>query len=130
MMCLALMLRPWMLIVREAGSIPRTLADDMLVISSGPSNLSDFVTQFDFTFQFLIDLGAKPAANKSYTFSSDTRARAWLITHFWRVAKSTVDCVIAVRDLGAHISTGASLFGATLAGRFKQAIRAAKNLKH
>ena len=44
MMLVALLLRPWILLMESIGTDPRTLADDLLVTASGPNHLQ-LITQ-------------------------------------------------------------------------------------
>ena len=53
----------------------RILADDLQLISTGPRHLDNFKDAFDKTHAHLHAMGAKIAANKSITFSSNESAR-------------------------------------------------------
>ena len=67
--------------MREAAAIPRILADDLQVITTGPNHLEHFEYVFDLTHEHLEDMGAKLAPAKSVTFSSEAADRKWLRTH-------------------------------------------------
>ncbi len=65
-------------------------------------------------------MGAKASPSKSYTFSSDATARDWLRHHFWESVQSDIPTVLHCRDLGANLSMGRILCGATLTTRLRE----------
>ena len=84
MMVIALMLRPWILIIREKGAQGRVLADDILVTTEGNNHAVLFEEVYDSTHEYLLDMGAKIASAKSMTFSSNDTMKRWLKGHRWR----------------------------------------------
>ena len=67
----ALLLRPWLVMVKEAGAQGCVLADDMLVLCEGPAHALIFEHVFDQAHLMVQDVGANLAPRKSYNFSSD-----------------------------------------------------------
>ena len=61
MMVVALILRPWIMQMREAAVVPRILADDLQIIATGPNHLENFEHAFDKTHEHLHDMGARLA---------------------------------------------------------------------
>ena len=83
----------------------RILADDLQLVSIGPRHLENFTQAFDKTHAHLTAMGAKIAASKSLTFSSDETTRRWLKTHQWRMVGETIPVITDARDIGAHLNT-------------------------
>ena len=81
MMVTALLMRPWIMEMRTLGMKMRILADDLQIIRVGPRHLRNFVDAFDQTHEHLHAMGAKIAAGKSLTFSSNDASRKWLRNH-------------------------------------------------
>ena len=103
MMVAALLMRPWIMEMRSMALETRIRADDLQLISVGPHHLRNFVDAFDRTHAHLAAMGAKVAANKSLTFSSNEAARTWMKTHQWRRVGRTIPVITDARDLGAHL---------------------------
>eukprot|EP00973_Karenia_brevis_P000285 40436-Karenia_brevis.AAC.1 len=70
MMFIAFILRPWHLAMQSFHAVPRALADDLLITTKGDQALLRFQLAFDYTCDFLHDLGAKVSGHKSGLFSS------------------------------------------------------------
>ena len=49
MMLLALLLRPWAIAVDTMGAIPRVLADDLMILTSGINHLSKMQEAVNYT---------------------------------------------------------------------------------
>ena len=62
---IALLLRPWMQQVHTLGVMPRTLADDIMLLVTGSRALHVFSQAFHLTLEQLHDLGGKIAPSKS-----------------------------------------------------------------
>ena len=105
MMIVALILRAWIVQMKTMAVTPRVLADDLQLISTGTRHLENFEFAFTKTHKHLADMGAKLAAQKSLTFSSEASAREWLKEHKWRRAACKNPVVTNCRDLGAHLNT-------------------------
>eukprot|EP00973_Karenia_brevis_P027920 3844858-Karenia_brevis.AAC.1 len=66
------------------GANPRTLADDLLVNTSGARALHVFQAAFDSTIIHLTDLGGKLSAHKSKLYATTSTHRTWLTTDQWQ----------------------------------------------
>ena len=104
MAIVAYIMRPWVLMMREMGVVPRVLADDILVTALGEQPTLIFINAFDSTHQYLDDIGAKLAADKSLTFSTNKHARVGLRKHVWQKVQAKIKVVLHARDLGAHLN--------------------------
>jgi hypothetical protein len=121
MMMTGFSFHPWVALMRTMGVKPRGLADDLTIVAFGPDHERRFRDAFVATMHYLNALGAKPAPNKCFTFSSlpDTRIR--LGEFYWQALQAKVKVVNDCRDLGAHLSVTARLKGATLTSRIHRA---------
>ena len=81
MMIVALLLRGWILEMREMGLLPRVLADDLQIVATGEDHLAACEKGFDATHKHFEEMGARLAPNKSIVFSTDGGARNWLKQH-------------------------------------------------
>ena len=121
MMVVALIMRAWIMQMREAAVIPRILADDLQIIAAGPHHLENFEYAFDLTHEHLEDMGAKLAPAKSITFTSEAVDRKWLRNHRWRRLGRTIPVILHARDLGAHLNASAGKqVGTTLTSRMRE----------
>ena len=73
MMVTSLLLRPWIEQMKSVAAEPRILADDLQIITIGPRHLENYVHATDLTHAHLHDMGARLAAQKSISFSSDKK---------------------------------------------------------
>ena len=105
MFAVALMLRPWIMQMREMGVVPRVLADDLQIMAEGDQHNNKFMEAYGKTQLHMQDMGARSQPIKGFTFSSCRRTRAWLETHKWRTMNTTVTVIKECRDLGAHLCT-------------------------
>eukprot|EP00969_Alexandrium_andersonii_P310047 13701570-Alexandrium_andersonii.AAC.1 len=88
-----------MLMVERAGAIPRTLADDLLISTVGPTHWPDLVVACDVAHDFLERAGAKIAHKKSLQFSTAFAVRARMKKHVWARLGQKVPSVSTARDL-------------------------------
>ena len=58
--------------------MPRTMADDILLIAQGPRALAQFHTAFSSTIQHLQDMGSNIASSKSLLVATTSKHRNWL----------------------------------------------------
>eukprot|EP00973_Karenia_brevis_P012574 1706378-Karenia_brevis.AAC.1 len=65
------------------GAKPRTLADDLLITTSGSRALHIFQASFTATITHLIDLGGKLSAHGSKLYSTFATHRTWLASFIW-----------------------------------------------
>ena len=90
------------------GALPRALADDLLLITTGPGALSRFAQAFQATADHLQCMGGKIASTKSTLFSNRSKVRTWLSRKRWQVINSTVPVVNQFRDLGSTLAVAAA----------------------
>ena len=104
MMLIALLTRPWHLLMQQHNVIPRTLADDLLITASGKEHVDDLVKANNATHRFLEDMGAKVATHKSVLFASTIGSRKTLRNIIWECSGKRIKVLNQFRDLGAHIN--------------------------
>jgi len=121
MMMTSFTFHPWVIMMKTMGVKPRGLADDLTVVAFGADHELKFKEAFNATMMYLHDLGAKPAPNKCFTFSSVADTRFKLEEHYWQTLHAKVKVVSDVKDLGAHLSVTARLRGNTLKHRIERA---------
>ena len=124
MMVLALLLRPWIIDMKNRELHPRTLADDVLLLANShptaPTHLhhcTKFVEGFQQTLIFFSDLGAKISPTKSLAFSSDPSTRHTLRSLIWTPIGKCIQVLNDTRDLGTHLNALTTLRGTTLTQR-------------
>ncbi len=83
MMFVAMITRPWILIMREREVSPSLLVDDILIMTTGDSMAQTFEKALDITHRYLIDMGGMVSPDKSHNFSTDPTIRAWLRNKTW-----------------------------------------------
>ena len=129
MMVTALLLRPWIEQMKSVAAEPRVLADDLQILTTGPRHLENYVHASDLTHAHLHDMGAKLAAHKSISFSSEGLARKWLKQHNCRRLGCKIPVITDAIDLGAHFdATKGRMRGTTLTKRMISAARATDRL--
>ena len=121
MMMIALLLRPWVHVVKKVGATPKVLADDILVVASGNRCTAVYASALDLTHQYMEDIGAKVSIKKSFNFASHKAARKWLGTTVWPTLKSQIAVLSNFRYLGAHISIGTRMANSTQTARINKA---------
>ena len=81
MMYTALLMRPWIMLMRELEVTPRVLADDLSVTAFGQEHLTRFVKGIDATHNYIDDMGGQLAPEKSMNCSIDAETTRWLKKH-------------------------------------------------
>ena len=115
MMLVALIMRPWVILMRSVPNIKAyILADDVLILATGPSMVSNAAEAIDKTHAYLHQMGAKVAPDKSYNFASTAQAKKWLQDTWWEGIKSKLEVVDDFRYLGAHLSAKGNCVSSTL----------------
>eukprot|EP00973_Karenia_brevis_P008687 1175018-Karenia_brevis.AAC.1 len=87
MVFISLYLRAWICQMHEYQAVPRTLADDLLLTTTGPRALHLFKHCFTLTIKHLQDMGGRLSPHKSKLFST------------------VIPVVHQLRDLGASLCT-------------------------
>ena len=130
MMLVAFLLRPWIVFLESIEANPRILADDLLVDAQGEDHEAIFKNAYDFTHEFLGDIGAKISPTKSWTFSTCRTTRAKLRIHTWqRLDNAIIQVHNGARDLGSHLCTTAVLTSPTLTNRINEAISSCMRIR-
>eukprot|EP00973_Karenia_brevis_P039592 5467371-Karenia_brevis.AAC.1 len=104
MVFVSLYLRAWMQQMTSIHAIPRSLADDVMLLARGSRALHIFQRGFEDTMSHLIDMGGRLAPRKSKVFSNVDAYRLWLQTYEWLPIQSSIDVVHNMRDLGASLN--------------------------
>ena len=71
----ALLMRPWIMKMKENGIEPRTLADDLFFFANGKDHEEKPIKGMEISLQFFQDIGAKVAKNKCFMTSSCEKTR-------------------------------------------------------
>ena len=103
MMVTALILRPWIKLMRNRRTRPRVLADDMLIAAHGEEHLHAFKAALDETHYYPSRMCARLAPDKSVNFSSCQEGRDWLGDHTWKHTGKKIKVNMSARDLGAQL---------------------------
>ena len=125
----ALLMVPWVNLMRTMKVEPRVLADDLMFTAIGDGHCAKTVRAMDKSRQYFQDLGARVAHNKCFTFSTDAPTRRFLTNYRWDDKGTTIPNFTSFRDLGAHMNLAANSNGATLTARMEKATKMAKRLK-
>ena len=59
MMIIALIMRPWLKMVKHMGAEGRVLADDVLVTAAGEGHAEAFERVYDATHEYMQDMGVR-----------------------------------------------------------------------
>ena len=105
MMIIALHMRPWLRFMSELGATPRVLADDVMVYMTSEWHLEGFTRAYTATLQYIQDMGARAAPEKSFIFSTSGQTRTWMKTFTWPIIYQPIKVVGHIRDLGTHLNT-------------------------
>jgi hypothetical protein len=100
MMLVGYVFHPWVKLMKAHGVTPRALADDLTIIATGTGQEKRLKDAYECTFQYLVDIGAKPAPNKCYTFSTSAETRFRLSMQVWKPFQQHIKVVLSARDLG------------------------------
>ena len=84
MMTTSLLMRAWVVQMKNIAVQPRILADNLQLLCTGPNRLKLFGNGFAVTHEHLEDIGATIAPERTMTFSTDAATREWLRTQRWR----------------------------------------------
>eukprot|EP00973_Karenia_brevis_P049247 6830896-Karenia_brevis.AAC.1 len=94
--------------MRSMNVVPRALADDVLLTSSGDCALTLFTLAFTATLEHLTNSGGRLAPAKSVLMATSSAHRAWLSQRHWPIVDTTIRVVTNTRDLGSHINLGST----------------------
>eukprot|EP00969_Alexandrium_andersonii_P305624 13509484-Alexandrium_andersonii.AAC.1 len=121
MAILALVTTPWIrLTLAESCSVPRVLADDLLIFTaddepdtSQEDHLDRHVMATQITVDFVNDMGSALSAKKCIAMSTSAHIRSRLKRWRFPGLKDAMTVAVDMRDLGAHLSMGARRIGTT-----------------
>ena len=130
MIFVGLLLRPWQLQMIALGAIPRTLADDLLLMAKGSRALHLFSFAFNATIEHLQDMGGRIAPKKSKLFATLTEHRQWLEAFQWPALQQVISVVHQMRDLGASLSTTFVANTSLSRERLRKAIEVLKRIRN
>ena len=102
-------------------STPRTLADDILIISTGPKHRALFIKAGTDAHAYLQGMGAKVATENSLIFSSSPGTRKYFRSLHMGNNDGYIPIVLQCRGQGAFINTAKRVYVATLANYSKDA---------
>jgi len=118
MMIIMLVLRAWIIEMRATKVKPRDLADDLLMVASGPGHGEHIAEAVEMAYQYLQDMGAKVASSKSILFSSCPATRKKFRAKTWKCG-CRIPVVRHAMDLGAQLATSNRGYAKTLRTRLK-----------
>lgn len=95
------------------------MADDIVILASGPDHLEKFAQACDGTHRYLQNMGAKLAPRKSWTSSTDKEAGRKLAGHTWMNLGQHIRVITNTKDLAAHINLAAHPRAPTLTSRLR-----------
>ena len=131
MAIVALIMRPWIMLMRTFAEIQCfILADDVLIIATGVHMAATFVKALNATHLYLQTMGAMVAPNKSFNFASRHQVRKWIGETKWQNVEWPIEIVSDLRYLGAHLTTKANTNSATLNDRIDKAMIQLKKLRY
>ena len=103
---LAFVLAPWAKQIRALKATPRSLADDLLVIATGPNHEQIVKKAYSTTLSYLHCIRAAISAKKCFTFSTEATTREELRDYFWIHISARIPTATSFRDLGGHLNFG------------------------
>ena len=119
----ALIMRPWIIMMRTVGGVKcYILADDVLILATGMRMIASLAAALNKTHMYLHAMGAKVAPAKSYNFASTVAATTWLKNTWWEHISAKTDVVKDFRYLGAHLTSGTTTRSPTICKRRGKAV--------
>ncbi len=138
MAMVALLMKPWMSVMREAGVSPRALADDLFILAQGRNHGRKAIDAMEKSREYFKDIGALVAAKKCFMSSTRPKTRAFLRRCDWGKERESKEQKEAerkeseqkervrmnnhFRDLGFHLSLDSSGSAPTTTERIRKAI--------
>jgi ribonuclease HI len=129
MTIVAIIMLPWVHRMRELEVEPRVLADDLMFLATGEGHRAKTIRAMSASKEFFVDVGARVADNKCFTFAGDAVTRSLLSAHTWDDNDLKIPCCASFRDLGSHLNLGCNHNGSTLTQRIYKAATMAKHLR-
>ena len=115
----ALIMRPWIIIMRKFTGISCfILADDVLILGTGMKMLTKFAGALNATHEYLHMMGAKVAQTRAITLQAASKRKKWLSDTAWEHIGSSIQVITDVRYLCAHLTTRHAASSITLDKRW------------
>ena len=110
--------------------MPRILADDLLITTRAKGHMVAFIAALNATHEYLHNIGARVAPNKSYNFSTDKSTRTTLRNHDWCNISGHIEVITHGRDLGAHFNFTSGVRCTTITARIDEAVKMCQRLAY
>eukprot|EP00969_Alexandrium_andersonii_P303432 13414272-Alexandrium_andersonii.AAC.1 len=136
MLGISLLFVPWVRGVRDffSNSMPRVLADDLGIgvgMKHGSTQeevIEEMEGAITYTARYVSDLGAVLSASKCKILTNSAQVKRVLKTTTFPVLNKRIVTTMHARDLGAHVSVGVKMVGATCTQRMAKGAEAAKRV--
>ena len=125
----ALLMRPWIMYMREHNVEPRVLADDLFLYATRTKHASKAVQGMQLSRQYFADIGAKIADKKCFMASTCPSTRSRLRTLQWDGQGTRIAVVTHFRDLGTHVAMDLTGNATTITSRLRKATVMTRRLK-
>ncbi len=129
MTMVALLMVPWIKIMREIKVEPRVLADDLMFTAAGKNHANKTIEAMNASKEYFNSIGAKIADKKCFTFSTEAATRKIFKEMIWDDKGTSIPNVNTFRDLGAHLNLQDNTHAPTVTKRFHKAAEMAQRLK-
>ena len=129
MTLIALLMRPWILHMRDNQLTPRVLADDLYISASRDNHANNTTKGMQLSRTYFHDIGAKVADNKCFLASTCPTTRQQLRKLTWDTKGTKLKVVTHFRDLGAHVAMDSRNAASTTTRRIQKATAKVKRLK-
>ncbi len=135
MSLIALLLRPWIMVMRELGVSPRALADDLFFLSEGPGHGKKALWAMEKSREYFSDIGAKVAEKKCLMGSTCPQTRRFFRNSKWQkrgegiYEEGPINVSNNFRDLGCHMCLDNTGAATTTSQRIYKAVASLKKLR-
>ena len=101
MAMVALIVRPWIIMMRTIGDIKCYIfAADVLIVATGPRMIGKLAQTLNRNHAYLNSMGSKVAPAKSYNFASTAKAKKCLEETTWKHIGTKIEVIKDIRYLG------------------------------
>ena len=118
----ALLMRPWIMNMKENEIEPRTLADDLFFYTIGKQDDEEAIEGMEISLQYFQDIGAQVAKHKCFRTSTDEGTRNSLRNRFLGIEGIQMQMLNQFRDLRGHVCMDMTKSAVTLNQRIQRAI--------
>ena len=106
MLMLCVITLPMARAARALGAVPRLLADDCTIHTSGQGHWRALQRAGDVAMTMLTEAGAKVSQSKCVSMSTGKLVRVHMRCHVWPAIRARIEVKLDIRDLGTHVSFG------------------------